>query len=95
MKIKTHLHLPIDECLDFKLILGKDQIWPTGRIAYSGVLATQESASGVQFMNLSDCDASRLQHVLGTLVEEPRPLAIDTGGEVNTGEERTDQIARQ
>jgi CheY-like chemotaxis protein len=94
MKIKTHLHLPIDECLDFKLILGKDPIWPSGRIAYSGVLANQESASGVQFMNLSDCDASRLQHVLGTLVEEPRPLAIHTGGEVSTGEERTDQIAR-
>lgn len=95
MKIKTHLHLPVDECLDFKLILEEHPIRPTGRIAYSGVLADQQTVSGVQFMTLSDSDASSLQHVLGIPVESPRPLAMHPSGKCDAGEETTDQIARQ
>jgi hypothetical protein len=76
MKIKAHDSLPVDECLDFKLVLEDKFIWLRGRIAYIGLPSWEERVSGVQFMDLSEPDRSSLEDDLATLQDWPKPQGM-------------------
>jgi hypothetical protein len=76
MKINSHLHLPKDECLDFKLVLGADSIRPKGRVAYSAFLPNNQNISGIQFIEISAKDHMALQKCLVSLQGWPRPRGM-------------------
>ena len=73
MRIDSHFHLPKDECLGFKLVLGADSIRPKGRVAYSGFLPNKQSISGIQFIEISMEDHMLLHEYLVSLQNRPRP----------------------
>jgi hypothetical protein len=88
MKIKTHLPLPKDKRLEFKLVLGTDSISPKGRIAYSRFIPGHQMVSGVEFIELSEREQVLLENYLGTLEELGNGLTPCAGGALLTAEDR-------
>ena len=85
MKIKTLDSLPKDECLNFKLVLGANSLWPTGRIVYSRLLADQQGVSGVHFTELSEDDEIVLRKYLASVQAWPKPQGMVSSGEREDG----------
>ena len=69
MKIKTHEKLPKDECLNFKMVLGKDSISSRGKVVYSRTLSGGQRVSGIQFHRLTRRDSALLRAYLSALQE--------------------------
>ena len=69
MKIKTHEKLPKNECLSFKMVLGKDSISSEGRVVYSKTLSGGHRVSGIQFDRLTRRDSALLRTYLSTVKE--------------------------
>lgn len=69
MKIKTHEKLPKNECLNFKMVLGKDSISSEGRVVYSRNLSGGQRVSGIQFHKLTRRDSALLHAYLSALQE--------------------------
>ena len=69
IKIKTHYRLPENELLNFELVMGDNSICPKGRIVYSKSLSDKQSASCIQFIELSAQDHGLLEEYVFTLEE--------------------------
>jgi len=69
MKIKTHYKLPIDESMNFKIVLGGNTISSGGRVVYSRTLPDKKPVSGIQFLGLSRRDSALLRAYLSAVEE--------------------------
>jgi hypothetical protein len=69
MKIKTHEKLPKNECLNFKMVLGKDSISSRGKVVYSRTLSGGQRVSGIQFHRLTRRDSALLRAYLSAVQE--------------------------
>jgi c-di-GMP-binding flagellar brake protein YcgR len=69
MKIKTHYKLPIDESMNFKIVLGDNSISSEGRIVCSKMVSDTGRVSGIQFLRLSRRDSALLGAYLSGVEE--------------------------
>ena len=83
MKIKTHCHLSPGELLDFTLVLGDASIGLKGRTVYSHALPNRQTASGIEFVNLSEQDRNILHDYLITLQRWPKKRGMRYAGRRN------------
>ena len=81
MKIETHCHLPDDEELSFKLVLGDNHIASKGRVVRSELLPRRRTVSDIEFTELTERNLAILQKYLTTIKERPRPRGMLTAGE--------------
>ena len=86
MKTETWHHIPEDECMNFKLVLGENTILSIGRIAHSGFLPDGGRVSDVEFTGLSDQGRFSLEEYLLALPKWPKPRNMLSAGERNDGE---------
>jgi hypothetical protein len=86
MRIDGHFHLPKNERLGFKLVLGVDSIRPNGRVAYSAFLPNNQNISGIEFIEISAKDHMLLHEYLVSLQNWPRPRGLVSLGAMGVAE---------
>lgn len=69
MKIKTHYKLPMNESMNFKIVLGGNTISSEGRVVYSKTLPDTGRVSGIQFLRLSRRNSALLRVYLSAVEE--------------------------
>jgi hypothetical protein len=86
MRIDTHYHIPTDETIHFKLILGDTSIWSRGRVVQSELLPGNRTVSQIEFTSISDENLTALREYLMWAEKWPKPRPMMFVGDIKDPE---------